>query len=212
MKRSFALTVLVLLLGAGGFVAGYGGRARAARRPPVIRFDQGVPVGVRDSPTGAIAAAENYLAAEDQALTSAAALRGVVAADWAPTDQQPELSLPFPAATLAGRPATFAGLRLTAAVAAAKLESYSPGSAEIRVWHEITAWSATVAPTQRWMLDTVKLVWSSGRWAIAARSSTPDAATPVPAWTNGQAQDRTASAYDSRLSGMSGPFYEGTGS
>jgi hypothetical protein len=212
MRRSLALITLGALLLAGGFAAGHQPSSRSVSRPPIIRLEHGVPVAVRNSPAGAIAAADNYLAAEDQALTAAGALRQVVGADWAPADRATELSRPFPAATLAGRPQTFAGLKLTAAVAATKLVSYAGGDAEVGVWHEVTVWSSAVEPTQRWMLDTVGLRWSSGQWVIASRSSAPDAHTPVPAWTNGTTADRTTGAFESRLAGMSVPYYEGAGS
>jgi hypothetical protein len=120
-----------------------------------------------------------------------------------------ELAQPFPAATLAGKPATFPGLELAAAVAGAELDSYTPASAQVVVWHEITLWSPAVVPTQRWSLDTVMLVWDGGRWLVASRTAAPDPETPVPAWTSGTPRDNTSEAFDTRLAGMSGPYYTG---
>ncbi len=196
-------TALVLV---GALVAGYT-TAPTTSHPNPIRLEHGVPIGVSDTPIGAVAAADNYLAAEDESLLSADQLRRVVNTDWAPRERSVELAQPFPAAALAGKTATFAGLELTAAVAAQRLESYTPQSAEVGVWHEVTIWSSTVEPAQRWSLDTITLVWDSGQWLVASRSPAPDSQTPVPSWTSGGPTDRTSGAFDARLSGMSAPYY-----
>jgi hypothetical protein len=198
----------LLVVTAGALALGYRTAPRSSRPNP-IRLVDGVPVGVIDTPVGAIAAAENYLASEDDALLSSNEIRRVVDTVWAPAERGVELAQPFPAAALAGRAATFPGLRLAAAVAGAKLESYAPQSAQVLVWHEITVWSASVAPTQRWSLDTVTLVWDGDRWLVASRAVAPDSETPVPAWTSGTRQDGTSEAFDTRLAGMSAPYYGG---
>jgi hypothetical protein len=206
--RVTAGVVAVLLVVVGALALGYQTAPRVVGTNP-IRLEAGVPVAVVDTPVGAIAAAENYLASEDDALLSRGEIQRVVDTLWAPGERDVELAQPFPAAALAGRPATFPGLKLAAAVAGAKLESYSPQSAQVLVWHEITLWSGSVAPTQRWVLDAVTLVWDSGRWLVAARMAAPDSETPVPAWTSGTPQDRTTEAFDTRLVGMSAPYYRG---
>jgi hypothetical protein len=202
------VVAVLLVVTAGALVLGYR-TAPKISRPNPIRLVDGVPVGVIDTPVGAIAAAENYLASEDDALLSSDEIRRVVDTVWAPAERGVELAQPFPAAALAGKAATFPGLRLAAAVAGAKLESYAPQSAQVLVWHEITVWSASVAPTQRWSLDTVTLVWDAGRWLVASRAAAPDSETPVPAWTSGTRQDGTSEAFDTRLAGMSAPYYGG---
>lgn len=202
------VVAVLLVVTAGALALGYRTAPRVSRPNP-IRLVDGVPVGVIDTPVGAIAAAENYLASEDDALLSRDEIRRVVDTVWAPAERGVELAQPFPAAALAGKPATFPGLRLAAAVAGAKLESYAPQSAQVLVWHEITVWSASVAPTQRWSLDTVTLVWDGGRWLVASRAAAPDSETPVPAWTSGTRQDGTSEAFDTRLAGMSAPYYGG---
>jgi hypothetical protein len=202
------VVMTVLLVVAAALALGYRTAPRAARPNP-IRLVDGVPVGVIDTRVGAIAAAENYLASEDDALLSRDEIRRVVDTVWAPAERNVELAQPFPAAALAGRPATFPGLELSAAVAGAKLESYAPQSAQVLVWHEITLWSPSVAPTQRWNLDAVTLMWDGGRWLIASRTAAPDSETPVPVWTSGTPEDNTSQAFDTRLTGMSAPYYEG---
>lgn len=203
-----ALPVLILLIG-GSAVAGAITAPSTLNSDPVV-LRQDVPVGVEHSASGAVAAADNYVAAEDRALLRPAHLRRVIETDWEPRAQAAELARPLPAAALAGKPADLVGLRLTAAVAAQRLTAYSTHTARVRVWDEITAWSPTLAPTQDWHLDTVALAWRSGRWLVASRASAPDAQTPVPSWTSGEAADRTSSAFDSRLAGMSEPYYGAT--
>ena len=208
MRISALVVAMLLMVDVGALALGYQTAPRVARPDP-IRLVDGLPVGVVDTPVGAIAAAENYLASEDDALLSRDEIRRVVDTAWAPDERDVELAQPFPAAALAGRPATFPGLELSAAVAGAKLESYTPQSAQVLVWHEITLWSASVVPTQRWSLDAVTLVWDGGRWLIASRTAAPDSETPVPAWTSGTPEDSTSQAFDSRLAGMSAPYYRG---
>lgn len=209
MRTSLLLALAALCLMAGGLALGYESVPTAVRANP-IELVHGVPVGTLDTRGGAVAAADNYVASEDQALLSPERIRRVVDTVWAPAERAVELAQPFPAAAVAGKPATFAGLRLTAAVAADKLGAYTARSAQVGVWHEFTIWSPTVAPTQRWSLDTVTLEWDSGRWLVASRSVAPDSATPVPAWTSGGALDRTSQAFDARLAGMSAPYYRGS--
>jgi hypothetical protein len=204
--RNASLLAVALLITGGALAFGYT-TAPKGTRPNSVRLEHGVPVGILDTAAGAVAAADNYVASEDNALLSADEIRRVVDTEWAPAARGVELAQPYPAATLAGKPATFAGLRLTAAVAADKLEAFSTTRAQVGVWSEITTWSPTVVPTQRWALDTVTLVWDSGRWLVTSRSAAPDAATPAPAWTSGGMQDRVRTAFDTRLAGMSAPYY-----
>ena len=165
MRTPFVAAVGALVVTAGAFAVGHQ-TVPTATRPSAIRLVHGVPVGVLDTPAGAIAAADNYVASEDDALPPPPIeTRAVVDIEWAPQERAVELAQPFPAAALAGKPATVAGLKLTALVAADKLESYSPQSAEVGVWSEITVWSPTVEPAQHWSLETVILAWESGRVA-----------------------------------------------
>jgi len=201
-----ALAIGAAVLVAGAFTAGLATRAHTAHPDPV-RLDRGVPIGVLHTPDGAVAAADNYLAAEDGALLSPDQLRQVIATDWTPRERQVELSQPLPTATLKTTPQQLGDTRLTAVVAANKLESFSSNRAQVGVWHELTTWSSTRPPAQHWMLDTVTLVWQDGRWLTTSRVTAPDADTPVPAWTNGGPSDRTSQAWDEQLAGMTAPYY-----
>ena len=206
--RLVGVAVGALAVTAGALALGYK-TVPATNRPNAIRLEHGVPVGILDTAAGAVAAADNYVAAEDDALLSSNQIRGVVNTEWAPRERPVELAQPFLAAALAGTPATLDGLKLTAAIAADELEAYSPQTAQVSVWSEITVWSSAVAPTQRWTLDTVTLAWESGRWLVTSRLAAPDSATPVPAWTSGHIQDRVSATFDARLADMSAPYYSG---
>lgn len=208
MRTPLVVAIGALVVTASAFAVGYHAVPRAAHPNP-IRLVHGVAVGVLDTPAGAVAAADNYVASEDDALVSTGQIRAVVDAEWAPQERAVELAQPFPAAALAGKPATLAGLKLTALVAADKLAVYSRQTAQVGVWSEITVWSPTVEPTQHWSLDTVMLAWESGQWLVTSRSAAPDSGTPVPAWTSGGIQDRASAAFNSRLAGMSAPYYGG---
>jgi hypothetical protein len=208
MRTPFVVAVGAVLVTASALAMGYRTTPKVTRPNP-IRLEHGVPVGVLDTPAGAVAAADNDVASEDDALLSPDEIRGVVDTEWAPQMRAVELTQPFLAAALASKPAAFAGVKLTAAVAADKLDAYSPQRAQVSVWSEITIWSSTVAPTQRWALDTVTLAWGSEQWLVTSRSAAPDSATPVPAWTSGGMQDRASTAFDTRLTDMAAPYYGG---
>ena len=208
MRTRFVLELGAVVVTAGALAFGYE-TVPATTRPNAIRLEHDVPVGVLDTRAGAVAAADNYVATEDDSLLSPSQIRAVVDTEWAPQERAVELAQPFLAAALAGEPATLDGLKLTAAVAADKLQAYSPQSAQVSVWSEITIWSSTVAPTQRWTLDTVTLAWDSGRWLVTSRSTAPDSSTPVPVWTSGDMRDRASATFDTRLADMSAPYYSG---
>ncbi len=192
--------------------------APTTAHPSPLRLEHGVPVVIADTPQGAVAAAENYLVAEDQALLDPARLRLAVDIDWTSQERQVELSqgltwmaLP-PRTTTQGAAGRCGGsCYLTAAVAAIKLESFAPTAAQVSVWHELAVWGPAFEPSQYWMLDMLALVWSGGRWLVSSRSTAPGSQTPIPAFTNGTAADRTSQAWTQRLAGMSVPYYGGSG-
>lgn len=191
-------------------------QATSPTHPNALRLERGVPVVVADTPQDAVAAADNYLAAEDQALLKPAKLRLVVDTDWAPQERQVELSqgLPWmalpPRTTPSGAARGCGGAcRITGAVAANKLESFARGSAQVAVWHEIVLWGPAFEPSQYWMLDTLALVWDGRAWVVSSRVPATGSQTPVPEWTNGTAVDQTGLAWDQRLAGMTPPLYGG---
>lgn len=208
-RRSLAALLGVVTLAGAGLAAGIVS-APTGRRPDPVVLRRNVPVGVEHSAGGAVAAADNYVAAENRALVSPSQLRTIIDSDWLPQARSPELAQPSLAAALAAKPNSVPGLKLTAAVAADRLGEYSSRAAEVRVWDEITAWSPSIAPTQRWNLDTLALVWRSGQWMVASKSTASDARTPVPTWTSGAPADRTSPAFDGRLAGMAQPYYGAT--
>jgi hypothetical protein len=204
VRAVLAVGAVAALVAVGA--AGYGSAGSTPASNP-LRLVSGIPVGVLDSPAGAVSAADNYLAAEDGALLDPALLRRVIATDWTVADRQSEASLTVPSAALRTTPGSLGDLHLTAAVAGDRLESYSPRAARVGVWHEVTFWSSSVAPAQHWSLDSVALVWRSGRWQVASRVVAPVAQTPVPGWVNAAPGERSSAALSAALSGMSAPYY-----
>ena len=143
------IVVALVLIAAAGYAT-----TGKTRDPNPLRLHAGVPVGVLDSPTGAISAADDYLAAEDGALLDPSLLRLVVRTDWTPGDRASELALTVPSAALRTTPGSLAGVRLTAAIAGDRLEAYAPAVARVQVWDEVTLWSSSLPPAQHWSLDT----------------------------------------------------------
>lgn len=208
-RAAWSVAEISLPLIAVAALVGYS-TAPTTEHPNPIRLDHGIPVVVLDTPGGALAAADNYLASEDSALFSADQLRTVVNTDWLPQERSVELTQALPSAALQSTPFGLGDAQLTAAVAADKLEAFTRVSARVGVWHEITVWSSAPVvsqPAQHWMLDTVTLAFNGSRWLVASRSTAPDSRTPVPAWTSGGPRDRTIEAFDTRLAGMSAPYY-----
>lgn len=212
MKRATALTgaFAVLMLLTAAFLSGYQS-TKPRSSTALIALAHGIPVGVVDTPAGALAATDNYVASEDNALLSPFLLRQVVDTDWSPPERSVELSGRLASAALASTPAGLGNARLTAAVAGHRLDAFSARSARVSVWHEVTVWSSAPPvmspPAQHWSLDTVGLVWDNDRWLVASHTVAPPSATPVPAWTSGAPSDRTNQAFTGRLAGMSAPYY-----
>src|SRR2546430_489054 len=99
MHRALLGAGVALVTAVGAFSIGFGTASKTARPAP-IRLEHGVPVGVLDTPAGAVAAADNYLVSEDDALVSPAGIRGVANELWTPGARAAELAQPFPAAAL----------------------------------------------------------------------------------------------------------------
>lgn len=120
------LAVAVLLgvvLASGG---GTGGRGPAG----VVELVGGVPVGVRDTPGGALAAADNYLTVASQSVEQAPAVfAGLVAQVYAPGIRASTLAQAQQLrASDARNMSTYRqGGRGVAVVAARRLDSYSAG-------------------------------------------------------------------------------------
>jgi hypothetical protein len=182
-----------------------GGRGSATA---AIALEGGVPVGVKRTPAGALAAADNYLADSAQTLEQDPTGFGELVAEvYAPNvraqtlaaAQQLRLSDP------AGMSNYNVGGRGLALVAARRLDHYTPSSATVTSWLGGFVWGPQLSPRQSWNLVDTTLVWRSGRWLVVS-SQTDRTPAPVPAIVYVAGHSDSLAAF-SALAGMTAPFY-----
>jgi hypothetical protein len=182
-----------------------GGRGTATA---AIELESGVPVGVKHTPGGALAAADNYLADSAQTLEQDPRAFGELVAEvYAPSAraqtlaaaQQLRLSDP------AGMDNYSAGGRGLAVVAARRLDGYTRSSATVTSWLAGFVWGPHVPPRQSWNLVDTTLAWSSGRWLVVSSQTDPTPA-PAPATVYVEGHNDALAAF-SVLAGMTAPFY-----
>jgi hypothetical protein len=200
---TISLAAFVLL---GLDLAGQG-RGRTAATAP-IELARGIPVGVKHTPGGALAAADNYLADSAQTLEQdPGAFSELVAEVYAPNAradtlaaaQQLRLSDPV------GMGNYGEGGRGLAVVAARRLDQYTRSSATVTSWLAGFVWGPRVSPRQSWNLVDMTLVWRSGRWLVVS-SQTDATPAPVPAIVYVAGHNDSLAAF-SELAGMTAPFY-----
>jgi hypothetical protein len=205
LAATVALAVAAFVLLGLELAAQSGGEARAVG---AIEIEGGVPIGVQHTPAGALAAADNYLAAASQALEQdPPAFGALVARVYVPANreqtlaqaQQLRLSDPVAMRNYAE------GCRGLAVVAARRLDSYTPTSATVTSWLAGFVWGPRLPPRQSWNLVDTTLAWSSGRWLVVSSQTDPVPA-PVPAIVYVDGHNDSAIAF-SRLGGMTAPFY-----
>lgn len=185
-------------------VAFVAGRATAGHRAgaDAIRIRVGLPVGVLHTPSGALAAADNYVAA------------GMTASLDQPGLQRFADTLVLPAARdgllranaeLERRSAPSAGTRAITTVVGHVLRAYTADSAQVTTWEVGSYWGPGLAPTQYWALADLALRWGEGRWRIASLDERIPG--PVPALIAAGPGATTATAWNEALAGMSAPYY-----
>jgi hypothetical protein len=202
-------TVLLALLAAAVLVfASDGGRGGT---PGPVALVGGVPVGVQDTPAGALAAADNYVALASQSIEQNPTLFAeLVAQAYAPTVRAHTLA---EAQTIrGGDPQNIAnyreGGRGIAVIAARRLDSYTAREATVTSWLGGFVWGPRLTPRQTWNLIDTRLRWQQGRWLVTS-SSTDQTPAPVPSIVYIDGANDQAAAF-ARLAGMSAPYY-GTG-
>jgi hypothetical protein len=182
-----------------------GGRGAATA---AIELERGVPVGVKHTPGGALAAADNYLADSAQTLEQDPGAFGqLVAKVYAPAQraqtlaqaQQLRLSDPTGIGNFSE------GGRGLAVVAARRLDRYTPSSATVTSWLAGFVWGPHVSPRQSWNLVDTTLIWRSRRWLVLS-SQTDATPAPVPAIVYTAGHSDSLAAF-SALIGMTSPFY-----
>jgi hypothetical protein len=182
-----------------------GGRGAAAA---AIELESGVPVGVKHTPAGALAAADNYLADSAQTLEQDPSAFGqLVAKVYAPSARTQTLAAAqqLRLSDADGMGNYSEGGRGLAVVAARRLDSYTPSSATVTSWLAGFVWGPRVSPRQSWNLVDTTLVWRSGRWLVVS-SQTDATPAPVPAIVYVDGHSDSLGSF-SRLAGMTAPFY-----
>lgn len=183
-----------------------------APTPAAVRLIAGVPVGVRDTPGGALAAADGYLSLASQTVEAQpATFATLVAHAYASSLQVQTLAEARRLRELDRQDmANYAmGGRGLAIVAARRLDSYSSTSATVTSWLGGFVWGPHLAPRQTWSLVDTRLAWRSGRWLVLSSTTQPTPA-PVPSvvYVDG-ANDRSPAF--ARLAGMTSPSYGAPG-
>jgi hypothetical protein len=211
-----ALAAALLLTGA----AWAAGRASAPNTPNggdnlstragAIRTINGVPVGVQQSRTGALAAADNYVAiVSENVVKDPRVYEALVGRVFAPGEQGYALREGKRARTLA--PAAVSdyaeGGGAVALVGARRLDAYDGSRAQVTTWLGGVVWGPSRRPTQRWQLVETDLRWDGQRWLVQ-RMRPARRSAPAPAVT--KADDTTAydrSTFERELRGMTAPTY-----
>jgi hypothetical protein len=191
------------------------GRALAPPRAPAnpIARVAGIPVGTERSPAGALAAADAYIAVEQESIEADPVReRQLIAVADARSYQAADVrsAAAMRAADPAGQRFVARGGRALWILGARRLDSYNAAGAQVSAWNGDVFWAGARAhPTQSWGEDLVTLVWQDGRWRIT-RDATLSPNGPVVA-TVPQATSANSSTamFEQTLSGFSSPPYGG---
>ncbi len=195
--------LLVALLAAGVFNHGANSGADVA-----VQLVHGVPVGVENTPAGALAASDNYVALAAQSIEqNPAVFAALVAQAYLPAARERALAQAraLQAADTQNVGNYAEGGRGLAVVAARRLDSFSPTTAMVTSWLGGFVWGPGLAPRQTWDLVDTKLDWQGGRWLVAG-SQVQATPAPVPSIVYVQGSNNTRAAF-ARLAGMSAPVY-----
>jgi len=169
----------------------------------------GVAVGVLDTPAGALAAADNYLASASQTVEqNPGGFAALVAAIYAPASQASTLTQAAQArAAHAADMRNYAqGGRAVAVIAARRLDRYRPGRATVTSWLGGFAWGPALSPRQSWNLVDTTLIWRHGRWLVLSMN-TQRTPAPVPSVVFVNGPNNQSPTFNARLAGMTAPFY-----
>lgn len=201
--------VLVLCAVAAGVLVGRATKPVRDAAPAAVVIVGGVAVGVLDTPAGALAAADNYLATASQSVEQdPSAFAALVAAVYAHAARAGTLA--------AAERARFAdvvdmrnyaqGGRAVAVVAARRLDRFTPGRATVTSWLGGFVWGPGLSPRQSWNLVDTTLVWRRGRWLVRSMN-TERTPAPVPSVVFVDGHNNQSRVFDARLAGMTAPYY-----
>jgi hypothetical protein len=208
--RATQLVAITVAAGLAVLVGVEIGRATAAQNDAagVVTVD-GIPLQTVDARAAAVTAADNALAIASQTVEqNPAAFARLVAVAYAPTARAGTLAQ---AARLrAGDPAGMAnyrvGGRAVALVGARRLDAFSGGRAIVTSWLGGFVWGPRLAPRQSWNLVRTTLAFEHGRWLVLSSSALATPA-PVPSIVFVNGDNNQTTAFNTRLTGMTAPFY-----
>jgi hypothetical protein len=209
-RARIALAGLLALcaLATGVLIGRASGHTDHASSAAVVMI-RGMAVGVQDTPAGALAAADNYVAIASQTVEqNPGEFAEFVDAVYAPTARTDTLSQAarVRAADVADMRNYAQGGRAVAVIAARRLDRYTPARASVTSWLGGLVWGPGRSPRQSWNLVDTTLSWQQGRWLIASMN-TEHTPAPVPSVVFVDGQNNSSAAFDARLVGMTAPFY-----
>jgi hypothetical protein len=207
-RIAFAGLLALCALAAGVLIGRATSHAHHANSAAIAMI-HGIAVGVQDTPAGALAAADNYVAIASQTVEqNPGEFAELVATVYAPAARTSTLAQAARAraADVADMRNYAQGGRAVAVIAARRLDRYTPARASVTSWLGGFAWGPGVSPRQSWNLVDTTLSWQHGRWLVASMN-TERTPAPVPSVVFVDGQNNSSAAFDARLAGMTAPFY-----
>jgi hypothetical protein len=175
----------------------------------VVVMVHGIAVGMQDTPAGALAAADNYVAIASQTVEqNPGEFAELVDTVYTPAARTNTLAQAARAraADVADMRNYAQGGRAVAVIAARRLDRYTPARASMTSWLGGFVWGPGLSPRQSWNLVETTLSWQHGRWLVASMN-TERTPAPVPSVVFVEGQNNSSAAFDARLVGMTAPFY-----
>jgi len=207
-RIAFAGLLALCALAAGVLIGRATSHADHASSAAVATI-HGIAVGVQDTPAGALAAADNYVAIASQTVEQdPVEFAELVATVYTPAARTSTLAQAAPArvADVADLRNYAQGGRAVAVIAARRLERYTPARASVTSWLGGFVWGPGLSPRQSWNLVNTTLSWQQDRWLVASMN-TERTPAPVPSVVFVEGQNNSSVAFDARLVGMTAPFY-----
>jgi hypothetical protein len=211
MREERARIAIAAALAVGALAIGVliGHLSKEAAAPTVVTTIGGIPVGTADTPAGALAAADNYLAIGSQSVEQNPSLFArLVAVAYAPgtrarTLRQADELRRDDQADMANYQG---GGRALAVIAARRIDSYTRERASVTSWLGGFVWGPGLSPRQSWNLVQTTLAFEHGRWLVVS-SQAENTPAPVPSVVYVDGNNNQSTTFDARLAGMTAPFY-----
>lgn len=206
-----AYAATAALLAVGGFGLGHALTPGPAPSDP-IEIVGGIPVSTSDSPSGALAAADNAVAiAYGSVERDPARDERLIDISYAPAVRSSALS---GAAAVRAQNRSSArfwahGGENVSLIGARRLDSFDGATAQVSTWSADVFWGPGRPPKQAWFLTQTQLRWSGRQWLVTGTTTLPTPG-PVPAVTpQSTASNSTSADFDRELNGFIAPSYGG---